>query len=216
VSATGGGASDNVALLQRMLQKRPPSGERCDFCSQPLTPEHSHLIELAARRILCSCRPCYIVFEPSGAAQGRYRPIPSRYAEIADFAIDDARWDALAIPIGLAFFFYNSLEKKMLAFYPSPAGATESLLPLEAWDELAAAYPAFASLEPDVEAILIQRTAEISRCFIVPIDSAYELVGIIRSTWKGFDGGEEARAKIEAYFEGLAERSRGRVPARTS
>jgi len=216
VSAVNSGGNDNVALLQRMLQKRPPMGERCDFCSTPLTPEHSHLIELAARRILCSCRPCYIVFEPQGAAQGRYRPIPSRYAEVTDFAIEDARWDALAIPIGLAFFFYNSLEKKMLAFYPSPAGATESLLPLDAWDELAAPYAAFSSLEPDVEAVLIQRTREISRCFIVPIDAAYELVGIIRSTWKGFDGGEDARARIDAYFAGLVERSRGRVRARTS
>ena len=34
-----------------MLRKRPPPGEHCDFCSAPLAPEHSHLIELAARRI---------------------------------------------------------------------------------------------------------------------------------------------------------------------
>jgi hypothetical protein len=199
-----------------MLQKRPPPGERCDFCATPLTPEHSHLIELAARRILCSCRPCYIVFEPAGAAQGKYRTIPSRYAEVQDFAIDAERWDALAIPIGLAFFFYNSLEKKMIAFYPSPAGATESLLPLDTWDEIAAAHPLLSSLQPDVEAILIQRAPESSQCFVVPIDAAYELVGIIRGTWKGFDGGEEAHRRIEEYFNAIAERSRGRVTARTS
>ena len=216
MSGANGGGNDNVALLQRMLQKRPPPGERCDFCAAPLTSEHSHLIELAARRILCSCRPCYLVFEPQGAAQGKYRPIPSRYVELTDFAIEDARWDALAIPIGLAFFFYNSLEKKMLAFYPSPAGATESLLPMDTWDELASSYPDFTSIEPDVEAILIQRTPGVSRCFIVPIDAAYELVGIIRSTWKGFDGGEDAREKIESYFAALAQRSRGVMPARTS
>ncbi len=150
---------DNQALLQRMLRKRPPPGERCDFCSAPLAPEHSHLIELAARRILCSCRPCYIVFEPEGAAVGRYRPIPERYLELADFALEDATWDALAIPIGLAFLFYNSLEKKMVAFYPSPVGATESLLPLDTWGEIAAANPVLSTLSPDVEAILIQRSA---------------------------------------------------------
>lgn len=203
--------------LERMLQKRPPPGERCDFCAEPLAPEHSHLIELAARRIVCSCRPCYIVFEPEGAAQGRYRPIPGHYAEVADFALPDELWDSLAIPIGLAFFFYNSLEKKMVAFYPSPAGATESLLPLDKWDEIAAAYPQLAAVAPDVEAILIRRTrGEASSCYVVPIDAAYELVGIIRSTWKGFDGGEEAHRRIDEYFERLAARSRGRVTARTS
>lgn len=207
---------DNVALLQRMLQKRPPAGERCDFCAEPLTPEHRHLIELEARRILCTCRPCAIVFEPAGAAQGKYRAIPTRYREISAFAIDDAEWDALQVPIGLAFFFSNSLEKKMVAFYPSPAGATESLLPLDTWDQLVARYPELASIEPDVEAILIQRNREGSRSFIVPIDSAYELVGLIRTSWKGFDGGEEAHRKIAGYFENVRERSRGTNMARVS
>lgn len=202
--------------LERMLQKRPPPGERCDFCAVPLAPDHSHLIELAARRILCSCRPCYIVFEPQGAAQDRYRPIREHYAEVAGFALADDLWDALAIPIGLAFFFYNSLEKKMVAFYPSPAGATESLLPLDTWGEIAAAYPQLAAIAPDVEAILVRRTREASSCYVVPIDAAYELVGIIRSTWKGFDGGEEAQRRIAQYFERLAEKGRGRVTARIS
>ena len=207
---------DNVALLQAMLQKRPPPGERCDFCSTPLGPDHSHLIELAARRIMCACRPCYIVFEPEGAAQGKYRAVPTRYRAVPGFAIDDAQWDALQVPIGLVFFFHNSIERKMVAFYPSPAGATESLLPLDTWDEIAAPYPDFATLKPDVEAILIQRSQETSRCFIVPIDSAYELVGLIRTSWKGFDGGEAAHRKIAGYFAKVGERSRGRVTARIS
>jgi len=216
MSATDGGGAENLALLQRMLQKRPPAGERCDFCASPLAPEHDHLVELVARRILCACRPCAIVFEPEGAAQGRYRRVPARYAEIPEFNAVDALWDALAIPIGLAFFFYNSLEKKMLAFYPSPAGATESLLPLDAWNEAVAATPALGGLEPDVEAIVIRRARDASRAFLVPIDAAYELVGIIRRTWKGFDGGEDAHRGIEAYFDDLVERCKGRTPARIS
>jgi hypothetical protein len=207
---------DNVAMLRQMLEKRPPVGERCDFCSTPLAPEHSHLIELAARRIVCSCRPCYIVFEPKGAAQGRYRAIPSRYHQIDRFALDDAKWDALQVPIGLAFFFYNSIEKRMVAFYPSPAGATESLLPLDTWTEIVAEFAALASLEPDVEAILIQRNRDVSRCFIVPVDAAYELVGLIRTWWKGFDGGQEAHARIAEYFEKIEQRGRGKVTARIS
>ena len=209
-------AKDNVAMLAQMLRKRPPEGERCDFCAEPLGAEHGHLIELAARRILCSCRPCHIVFQPSGAAQGKYRTIPTRYREVAEFAVEDATWDALQLPIGLVFFFYNSAEGRVVAFYPSPAGATESLLPLEQWDEIAARYPEFASIEPDVEAILIQRNREVSRCFLVPIDAAYELVGLIRTCWKGFDGGQEAHQRIAAYFEKVRERSGSRVTARVS
>ena len=94
----------------------------------------------------------------------------------------------------------------MVAFYPSPAGATESLLPLDTWDRHRRALSRAGSIAPDVEAILIQRNREVSRCFIVPIDAAYELVGLIRTSWKGFDGGQEAHAKIAGYFESVRER----------
>ncbi|MFY9737423.1 MAG: DUF5947 family protein, partial [Candidatus Cybelea sp.] len=191
-------------------------GERCDFCAVPVAPEHDHLIELAARRILCTCRPCHIVFEPAGAAQGKYRAIPNRYREVAEFVVDDATWDSLQLPIGLVFFFYNSTERRTVAFYPGPAGATESLLPLEEWVGIVARYPEFSSIEPDVEAILIQRNQKVSCCFIVPIDAAYELVGLIRTCWKGFDGGQEAHQKIAQYFERVRTRSGSKIAARIS
>lgn len=209
-------AANNVAMLQAMLKKRPPEGEVCDFCSTPVGHEHSHLIELAARRILCACRPCFIVFEPPGAANGKYRAIRDRVREIAGFGLEDGQWESLQIPIGLAFFFFNSLENRMCAFYPSPAGATESLLPLDTWDEIVAKFPQIAALAPDVEAVLVQRTRDVTRAYVVPIDAAYELVGLIRTYWKGFDGGTAAHEKIEEYFGRLAERSRGRVTARIS
>lgn len=204
-----------VAALQAILKKKPNSapGERCDYCGVPLGLEHSHMIDLKARRILCSCRPCYLVMVPQGAAQGRYKPVPTRYVEIEGFAVGDAEWDSLQIPIGLAFFFKNSAEGKTVAFYPGPAGATESLLSLEAWDAIASGFPVFGTLEDDVEAVLIQRRRDGTRCFIVPIDQAYELVGLIRTTWRGFDGGEEAKGRIDAFFAKIGERSRGRVTA---
>jgi hypothetical protein len=48
-------------------------------------------------------------------------------------------------------------------------------------------------------------------CFLVPIDACYELVGTVRMFWKGFDGGTEARERIEAFFDRLRDRAR---PAR--
>ncbi len=206
----------DFASLQRLLRKPPPAapGERCDYCAVPLAEEHGHLIDMQGRRIMCSCRPCYLVFEPQGAAQGRYKAVPTRYAELAEFALDDAAWERLQIPIGLAFFFFNSAENRTIALYPGPAGATESQLDLAAWSGIAAENPLLATLEADVEAVLLLRRNGTTRAFVVPIDAAYRLVGIIRTSWKGFDGGEDAWGKIDAYFAELQERSGGWTPAR--
>ncbi len=207
------------AALQRLLSKRPPPppGERCDYCASPLVPEHGHLIDVQARRIMCSCRPCYLVFEPAGAAQGRYKAVPTRYAEVPGFAVGDAVWDQLQIPIGLAFFFHNSAEGRTIALYPGPAGATESQLDLAAWNDVAGADPLLGTLEPDVEAVVILRRGGATQCFIVPMDAAYKLVGIIRIAWRGFDGGPAAWSKIDEFFAELRERgaNRGRLSART-
>lgn len=208
----------NFAALEKLLHKKPPAapGERCDFCAAPIGPKHGHLIDLKIRRIMCGCRPCWLVFEPQGAAQGRYKPVPERYIEIRDLSVDEAAWDALQIPIGLAFFFYNSTEGKLCAFYPGPAGATESQLPLADWSATLAAHPLLATLAPDVEAVLLYRARGSSRMFLVPIDAAYELVGIMRTVWKGFDGGAEARLRIDEFFASLGARAddagAGRAP----
>ena len=140
------------ATLQRLLRKPAPQapGERCDYCAAPVVPEHGHLIDLQARRIMCSCRPCYLVFQPSGAAQGRYKTVPTRYEEIDGFALDEGAWERLQIPIGLAFFFINSIEDRTVALYPGPAGATESELDLSAWNEIVAEHSALGTLERDV------------------------------------------------------------------
>lgn len=207
-----GNSGAGFAALANVLRKRPAvaPGERCDFCGEPVQPEHAHLVDLHARRIMCACRPCALVFEPQGAARGRYKPIPTRYAEVTGLALDDAAWDALQIPIELAFFFRNSAEDRTVACYPGPAGATESQLPLATWDALAGSDPLVATLESDVEAIVVQRRrAGPARCYLVPIDAAYQLVGMLRLAWRGFDGGDEARAQIERWFAALAERSRG-------
>jgi hypothetical protein len=157
---------------------------------------------------LCTCRPCYLLFTKRGAAGGKYVSVPERYLVDPDFSLTDAEWEQLQIPVRMAFFFVNSAMGKTVAFYPSPAGATESLLPLEAWDDLMAGSPLRSSLAPDVEAILVYRGDDGDQCYLAPIDACYELVGLVRKHWKGFDGGEEAWAAIGAFFAGLRERSR--------
>jgi hypothetical protein len=110
----------------------------------------------------------------------------------------------------MAFFFVNSQMGKTVTFYPSPAGATESLLPLDTWDAVMLANPLLSSLEPDVEALIVYRRQDENRyeCFLVPIDACYELVGHVRLHWKGFDGGQEAWEAIDGFFDGLRAKAR--------
>ena len=52
-----------------------------------------------------------------------------------------AQWEALGIPVNLAFLFHQTDQDRYVAFYPSPGGATESLLDLASWDEVVAGDP---------------------------------------------------------------------------
>jgi hypothetical protein len=198
-----------LAVLQRMRvrNRAATAEERCEMCAEPIDAVHPHVVNVGTRSLLCSCRACYLLFTQPGAAIA-YRAVPDRYLSFAALELDDGRWDDLQIPVGVAFFFLNSALGKMVAFYPSPAGATESTLPLGAWDDVVKANPALATLLPDVEAILVRRTDEQTECFLVPIDSCYELVGHLRRLWRGFDGGAEARKAIDEFFDRVRARSR--------
>ena len=59
----------------------------------------------------------------------------------------------------------------------------------------------------------LRATADTYQCFLVPIDSCYELIGRLRQVWRGFDGGTEARTRIEEYFAAIAARARIAVSA---
>jgi hypothetical protein len=130
-------------------------------------------------------------------------------------ALTPTQWDNLQIPVSTAFFFFNSEAEQLVAFYPSPAGATESLLPVDTWAEMAESNPVLTSMQADIEALLV-RVGDRSgpdESFIVPIDACYELVGYLRRLWRGFDGGTEAHQAMADFFT----RVRGRAqPAVTS
>jgi hypothetical protein len=187
---------------------RAAPGEACEMCAEPVGDGHSHVVNLDSRQILCTCRACWLLFTHEGAAGGRYRAVPDRYLFDPGFSLGEGAWEALQIPVRVAFFFNNSDLDKVAAFYPSPAGATESLLSLEAWADVVAANPVMTDLAPDVEALLVRRAVQGFECYLVPIDACYELVGLVRMHWKGFDGGEEAWAAIDGFFDAVRERSR--------
>jgi hypothetical protein len=199
------------AQLKRFVEQRPKpqSRERCEFCGVDIEAQHSHAVNTETRNLLCVCRPCYLLFTHEGAARGKFKAVPERYLYAPGLILTDAQWNGLQIPVGIAFFFFNTSLGRMVVFYPGPAGATESLLSLETWEELAGTNPLLATLAPDVEALLVRNVQRRGNfeCYIVPIDSCYELVGRIRRRWKGFDGGEEAWQEIDAFFADVRGRS---------
>src|SRR5262249_28841581 len=145
--------SGELDVLRRFGRRRSTS-EQCDFCSRVLADDHQHLIEPATRRLMCVCDACAVLFQ---AGHAKYKRVPRRGRCLPDFQLTDDRWDSLLIPIGLAFFSSSSPAGRTIALYPSPAGPTESLLPLDVWDEIVRDNPAIARLEPDVEALVVNR-----------------------------------------------------------
>ncbi len=188
----------------------PEVGEQCDLCAAPVPPGHRHLVDLEDRRMLCACRACALLFDSTAAGGGHLRLLPTRRRRLEDFVLGDAGWDRLRIPVDMAFFFRNTAAERVSAFYPSPAGPTESLLELEAWTELEADNPVLTELEPDVEALLVSRAKTMREHWLVPIDDCYELVGLIRTRWRGFGGGEEVWTEIDRFFNDLPMRERTR------
>jgi hypothetical protein len=196
-----GGAFD---VLRRFAKPRP-AVERCDLCGLDIGPNHDHLIDPAERRLACACGACALLFS---AREGtRYKRVPREVLALDELTIGDAQWDALRLPIDLAFFYRSTPQGRIVACYPSPAGATESLLELETWEEIQREHPVLATMLPDVQALLVNRVRRGSAagaCFLVPIDQCFRLVGIIRMQWKGFTGGPAVWQEIDGFFGELA------------
>ncbi|MCM2577673.1 DUF5947 family protein [Streptomyces meridianus] len=200
--------------LRRFLEPAQPRPERCELCGTNVPQEHRHLVDEERRSLACACTPCAMLFDRPGASTGRFRSLPGRILTDPGFgaALGPADWEALRVPVSIAFFFRNSELGRPVAFYPSPAGATESELDPEAWESVLGRSPLAEVMLPDTEALLVRRTPgsgddDRSECYLVPVDLAYALVGRMRLHWQGFDGGAQAHAELAAFFDDLARRA---------
>ena len=202
----GGAGGAVVVGLRRLARSRPAaeaqaaeSTPRCDLCRGKMAEEHRHLLSLEDRRILCACEPCWAM----RAGDPGLRPTGSRSLLLDRFELGDELWAKFQIPIGLAFFFLSEASGGVVALYPSPAGATESELYLEAWNELVSANPVLEGLEPEAEALVVNRMGDPHGYAIVPIDRCYELVGTIKTNWTGISGGSSVDDAVRAFFVSL-------------
>jgi hypothetical protein len=196
-----------ISALRRLQMRQMPEGPQpieanCDLCGTSMPEDHRHLLQLEERSIVCVCESCWAL--RSGDAE--YRPTGSRVVWLDELDLPDDLWARFRIPIGLAFFLRTG--GGVVAFYPSPAGATESELDLGVWDELVARNPLLEALEPEAETLIVDRTAGSLRCAIAPTDEAYRLVGLVKLSWRGISGGPDVEKAIARFFDGLRERAR--------
>ncbi len=187
-----------AARLQRFVTAAPEQ-ERCELCGATIASVHSHLLDVANRRLRCACETCVRAL---GESVG-FRRLRPETEHLSDFELSDGDWEALQLPIDLVFFYQSTADGGPVALYPGPAGAMTSALSQEAWRRLVEANPRLDGFSPDVEALLINRTKGARRYYRVSIDRCYALVGIIRSEWKGLSGGSEVWESIERFFAGL-------------
>jgi hypothetical protein len=180
-----------------------PAAERCDICHTTVPDDHRHMLHLVQRRIMCSCEACWALY----SGNPEYRPTGMRTIWLDGFECDPETWAAFGVPIGLAFFMRSTVTGTVVAFYPSPAGATESELTLQAWDSLVARNPVLQHLETDAEALVVNRLSDPAEYAIIPIDHCYALVGLIKSRWEGISGGSAIERAVPEFFAGIRARS---------
>ncbi|MBO0798668.1 MAG: hypothetical protein J2P31_07575 [Blastocatellia bacterium] len=202
--------NDNpLSELRRFARARERGREEfCDFCSAGIASTHRHLIETDRRQLVCVCEACAILF----GNQGKYRRVPRRTHFLRDFRLTEAQWQSLLIPIQLAFIFYETAAQRAVALYPSPAGPTESWLEASSWAEIMALDPALQKMEPDVEALLInrmRRANNVEEYYIAPIDECFRLSGLLRVHWRGLSGGARVWEEIARFFLELKQRASG-------
>jgi hypothetical protein len=204
VDLRGGNGESAFASVRQFLRPRVVR-ERCELCDAELADEHAHLLELDSARLQCACDPCAILF--SNHSNAKYRRVPRRVQFLDNFKLTDAQWLALDIPINLAFLSHSTRAGRVVALYPSPAGTTESLPAPEAWESLLEDNPVLRQMEPDVEALLVNRLGTPEAYCLTGIDECYKLVGTIRKHWKGMSGGAAVWGEVAGFFAGLRERS---------
>ena len=110
---------ESLLKLRRFLDAEPkprdPKPEVCELCGVAIPERHGHVVDLEKRRMMCACRPCYLLFTRQGAAGGKLRSVSERRLRIPAESIP---WESLDVPVGIAFFVRNSSDVPSSTMWP--------------------------------------------------------------------------------------------------
>lgn len=196
-----------LAALRRLRARGILSGERCELCGELLEAAHGHLVAVPERQVRCCCRACRLLFEHPRAGGGHLRAVPSDIRPLTTEVASDW-WTRLGVPVGVAFVVVDD-EGQPSAAFPGAAGAAWAELDRDAWAAFGEAHPEAGQLLPEVQAVLLHHPGQgwplvgDGAGWVVPVDLCYELVGALRQSWRGFDGGPAARAVVDRLLDRL-------------
>ncbi len=163
------------------------------MCAAAIGEPHQHVVDLDSRALMCTCRPCYLLFTDDRATL-RYRAVPDRYLSFPDLSVDGRAWDELQIPVGLAFLFHNSVLGPDGRVLPGPGrrhrvrAAARRLGP-DRRGQPAARRCCAATSRRCWSARGRRRLRAATWCRSTPATSWSAGCGTL---WRGFDGGHEA------------------------
>jgi hypothetical protein len=183
--------------------------ERCELCSVGLRPDHPHLIEVAQRKLLCTCDACAILFSGQGV---KFKRVPRRVRSLPGFQSERRRVERFDGSHQHGFLLPKQPGESRDRALSQPRGCDRIVLSLESWNDIVARNPILNEMESDVEGLLVNRLGYsrgyfAAEYYLLPIDECYKLVGLIRMHWKGLSGGTEVWKELGEFFAALKARS---------
>jgi len=168
-----------AVLALRQFTRKHVVEERCDLCSASLSERHEHLFDARERRVACACRACTMLFPETGEAA--YRRIVSHASRLPHLRLDAEDFEALGIPVRVAFLYPSRVHDCVFAVYPNGGGAAEATLPRAAWEMLVVQHPTLACIELDVEGLFVNAIGEESDVYRLSVDVGHRIVGTLRA-----------------------------------
>ena len=141
--------------------------EHCDLCSEPIPPEHRHLLDLETRELRCACRRAACCSTARAPAAGT-TPGPRPAAAAGRLRARRRAWEELRIPVDMAFFFHRARGRARRRLLPGADGRDRVAARAARLGGDRGRQPRARGMEPDVEALLVNRARGARDSWLVP------------------------------------------------
>ena len=207
--------ADPLAVLRRIRRdaarcREPRAGERCELCAEPIRrsttiSSTSSSATSCARAAAAGCSSRRRA--PAAGTSGRCRtvrrvPRPAAVAGPVGRAADPGERGVLLRELDARS------RRRVLSRAPRarPSRCSRSTRGTSS-PPRTPSWPRSSPTSRRSSCALDERRPRAS-AILVPIDACYELVGRLRTLWRGFDGGQEAHDALDAFFDDVRARAR--------